>query len=108
MSKKKTNLKDYYTGALNGFLLGALLGVGSALIIPKIFLASPKLKVGECISNGLYIEKIVEIKRENGDYVTIGYLGSGKTTLPDNTPFWLIEEKSKVNCLTGELLDEKK
>lgn len=89
-------------------LLGCLLGVCSTNIYINLKytnFAIPKYKVGDCLSNGLYFEKISEIRKRNvfveALYVTDLYIG-GKNRSPDTTPTWIVDETyiqvAEANC----------
>ena len=79
-----------------GILLGA---TGKDFIDSTRPEMQAKLPVGTCFSNGLYFEKIIEIrtskvlKRKN--YVTIGFI-RGKKVAPHTTASWVVDDGAVV------------
>lgn len=91
-------------------VLGILLGAaGKDLVDSTLPKMQAKLPVGTCFSNGLYFEKIIEIRTskvlKRKEYVTIGFV-RGKKIAPDTTASWVIDDDAVV--VDGRYCDDQK
>lgn len=83
-------------------LLGFNIGLGTVTavkIVKDTYFNKAKYEVGDCLSNGLFPERILEIRntRIGLIYITIGTI-DGKLTLPNNVYTWIADENwSKVD-----------
>ena len=84
--------KDFLMGIFYGFLLG-MSGTQLYNNLKYTTFAIPKYKVGDCLSNGLYLEKVLEIRKfrawNEALYVTQAFFNDGKYGIPDTTPTWI-------------------
>ena len=99
------NLSDAYTGLVTGLIIGLLMGLMAPPYFLKDTLGFRKhiFKVGDCISNGLFVERILEIRARV--YITESNLSGKWRKLPSSTPIWLIDEDyPRVNCETRAMI----
>jgi len=80
-------------------LAGIIIGLSLANIYSTFkytTLEVPKYKVGDCLSNGMYFEKIVGIRqilrKMSSRYETIAYFGGTIGIRPDTTETWIVDE----------------
>lgn len=103
MNDKKTYQSGEY---MKNFTFGLFLGfvLSTSTILFSTYYSSPKYAVGTCFSNGLYFEKIIEIRKPLGRsplYVMDSYI-QGKKSLPDTIQAWIVDknyvEVNVKNC----------
>ncbi len=93
-------LKTYIFGIFSGLVLAALISLINLLQLTK----SHKFAVGDCYYNGLYTEKVIEIRfgKIDTSYITVGYFrpdGEDYNTLPTTTSTWIADDQyTKVDC----------
>jgi hypothetical protein len=92
---------------LSAFVAGSLFGSFISMIVvgqlPKM---QAKYDIGTCLSNGLYFEKVVDIKTSSvlreKKYVMETTI-NGRRSLPDVTLAWIVDDSYTVvndrNCL---------
>jgi len=91
---------SFITGLVTGFL-GTMLG---GFISVNMTLNTPKHAIGTCLSNGLYYEKVLEIRptRYKPKYVLSATI-NGKVSSPSTQDTWLVDDNYVVvsgkNCL---------
>lgn len=76
--------------------VASFLGSGLFVNFVQPYISFNEFKVGECFSNGLYLEKIVD--KEYGQYIMLGYI-RGKWLIPDKTSeSVLMRLHTKIEC----------
>jgi len=88
------------------FVAGLVLGLSTNdFIVTNLPKMQAKYQIGDCLSNGLYVEKVIEIRTsavlKQKEYVLQGVINN-KYILPDTTPSWIIDTSSVLvnnkNC----------
>ncbi len=91
---------SFITGLITGFF-GTVLG---GFISVNMTSNNPKHAIGTCLSNGLYYEKVLEIRstRYKPRYVLSSTI-NGKLSSPTTTDTWIVDDNyvvvSDKNCL---------
>jgi hypothetical protein len=83
-----------------GLVLGLVLGIaGHGLYLEAEYTTfnKPKYELGDCLSNGLYFEKVTEIRKSkvfgmNPMYVTDTYFADGHRGPPSTTDTWIADK----------------
>lgn len=97
------NLSDLYTGLLIGLILGNLMGLMAPPNLLRDLIRKPQYKVGECFSNGLFAERVVEVRDRN--YITQSNLSGKWKNLPSSTNIRTVDEiYVRVDCETWEMM----
>jgi hypothetical protein len=96
------------------FVLGLLLGIVGHSIFVKLeytVFNKPKYQVGDCLSNGLFFQKVLSIRKStfglNPRYVTDTYFSDhNRDARPDTTETWIADQDyvkvDSVNCTSGK------
>jgi hypothetical protein len=88
-----------------GLYIGVLLSIIGNLALKQYYKSQHKYEVGDCVSNGLFVQRITAIKFSDilweSSYELIGTI-NGKLVYPDSTASWIVDryvQVNKANCL---------
>lgn len=97
-----------YLTLIIGLIIGFAVGIRETNFLNSLiykYHTTPKYALGDCVSNGLFLEEIIEIRSRQAFigttlYITVAVWPDGRRGIPDSTDSWIIDDKyTKVNNL---------